>query len=236
MEACGPGYYSLLGEPLCTTCPAGYRCPLAKDSPITCDPGYYRHVVFGLSLSESAKTLCMLAASTICSLNVPTAPLSAIPFPFPDLFLHDAQRDGASSTAASTNCTSCPAGYFCDDPEALPQPCEVGYYSGGGTAVCSACQPGYRCPEASVSATPAGSECPEGTYCNPARTLLECPAGTYGKPLFEQDALSKSFEVVTCRECCAAKDKITLKMFNHNDVCTVSATRGYRGISCVYAQ
>lgn len=84
------------------------------------------------------------------------------------------------STAASVNCTSCPAGYFCDDPEATPQPCEVGYYSGGGSAVCSACQPGYRCPEASVSATPPGSECPEGTYCNPARTLSECPAGTYG--------------------------------------------------------
>lgn len=88
-----------------------------------------------------------------------------------------------SSTAASINCTSCPAGYFCDDPEATPQPCEVGYYSGGGSVVCLACQPGYRCPEASVGATPAGSECPEGTYCNPARTLLECPAGTYGESL-----------------------------------------------------
>ncbi|CAN0005918.1 unnamed protein product, partial [Laminaria digitata] len=85
------------------------------------------------------------------------------------------------STSASVNCTSCPAGYFCDDPEAPPQPCEVGYYSGGGSSVCSACQPGYRCPEASVGATPTGSECPEGTYCNPARTLLECPAGTYGE-------------------------------------------------------
>lgn len=95
-----------------------------------------------------------------------------------------------SSIEASTNCTSCPAGYFCDDPEAPPQPCEVGYYSGGGTAICEACQPGYRCPEASVSATPAGSECPEGTYCNPARTLLECPAGTYGEVF--QNALHTS--------------------------------------------
>ncbi|CAN0436270.1 unnamed protein product, partial [Ectocarpus sp. 12 AP-2014] len=171
MEACGPGYFSLLGEPLCTTCPAGYRCPLAKDSPIACDPGYYRYV------RENPSYACG-SASTTSAPNVPTAALSAIPFPFSDVFLHGAPRDGASSTAASTNCTSCPAGYFCDDPEALPQPCEVGYYSGGGTAVCSACQPGYRCPEASVSATPAGSECPEGTYCNPARTLLECPAGT----------------------------------------------------------
>ena len=42
--ACGPGYYSLQGEPLCTPCPAGSRCPQARDSPITCDPGYYRFV------------------------------------------------------------------------------------------------------------------------------------------------------------------------------------------------
>lgn len=49
--------------------------------------------------------------------------------------------------------------------------------------MCLACQPGYRCPEASISATPPGSECPEGTYCNPARTLTECPAGTYGEIL-----------------------------------------------------
>lgn len=43
MTACGEGYYSLLGAPLCTACPAGYRCPLADDSPIACDPGYYRY-------------------------------------------------------------------------------------------------------------------------------------------------------------------------------------------------
>lgn len=224
---------------MCTICPAGYRCPLAKDSPIACDPGYYRHVFFGLSLSESAKTLCMLAVRLppYVSPNIPTAPpfaiissalvpvqsrqpcrhtpLLVISFPFRDLLSPDIRRDCASSTAASTNCTSCPAGYFCDDPEALPQPCEVGYYSGGGTAVCSACQPGYRCPEASVSATPAGSECPEGTYCNPARTLLECPSGTYGKPFLEKGRLVKLFKVVTCRACCAVKDKTTFAIFQH---------------------
>lgn len=43
MEQCGLGYYSLQGEPLCTPCPAGYRCPQTQDSPIACDPGYYRY-------------------------------------------------------------------------------------------------------------------------------------------------------------------------------------------------
>lgn len=45
--ACGLGYYSLQGEPLCTPCPAGYRCPQARDSPIACDPGYYRYISGG---------------------------------------------------------------------------------------------------------------------------------------------------------------------------------------------
>lgn len=44
---CGLGYYSLQGEPLCTPCPAGYRCPQARDSPIACDPGYYRYISSG---------------------------------------------------------------------------------------------------------------------------------------------------------------------------------------------
>lgn len=243
---CGLGYYSLQGEPLCTPCPAGYRCPQARDSPIACDPGYYRCISSGTpplwfpnnvparkSLVH-ARTLnfraavvqfpftviatttwlphsCFVRSASVCPIchdtyvelvPLPSTVISPLrlfpPSPrrtrLPPLGLslsllspvYVARLDAThrtSSTAASTNCTSCPAGYFCDDPEAPPQPCEVGYYSGGGTAICEACQPGYRCPEASVSATPAGSECPEGTYCNPARTLLECPAGTYGEGL-----------------------------------------------------
>lgn len=94
---------------------------------------------------------------------------------------HDTTRHDTSSTAASTNCTACPAGYFCDSSEAGPQPCEVGYHSTGGSATCTACEPGYHCPEASVEPMPPGSECPKGTYCNPSSSLLECPAGTFGE-------------------------------------------------------
>ena len=43
MDPCGEGYYSLLGDPTCTACPAGYRCPQTDDDPIACDPGYYRY-------------------------------------------------------------------------------------------------------------------------------------------------------------------------------------------------
>lgn len=142
-----------------------------------------------MRMTHTSSATCPPSAHFL--LHISTAlvlPSLTLPSPLRPLLslIHTSRRETthqSSSTAASTNCTSCPAGYFCDDPEAVPQPCEVGYYSGGGSAVCLACQPGYRCPEASVSATPAGSECPEGTYCNPARTLLDCPAGTYGESL-----------------------------------------------------
>lgn len=88
------------------------------------------------------------------------------------------------SPTTAVSCTLCPAGYMCDDPAASPQPCAVGYYSTGGASICEACTPGYRCPEASASPTPVGSQCPEGTYCNPARTLIKCPEGTFGKTHF----------------------------------------------------
>lgn len=130
---------------------------------------------------KKSETLIFISLNQSCSTPYTTSFLLRMARPLLSLHLLTFGLLSHGSTGTSLNCTSCPAGYFCDDPEAIPQPCEVGYYSGGGATVCEACTPGYRCPEASASATPAGSECPSGTYCNPARTLIECPAGTYGE-------------------------------------------------------
>eukprot|EP00752_Nemacystus_decipiens_P010330 g9202.t1 len=173
---CDAGYYSVEGVMDCTPCPAGSACPYTDtDTVIPCTQGYYS------TGQQQTCTPCRAGYYCTDPATDESYPCATGTYAVGGQFqCTDCAAGLTCSSEASTNCTSCPAGYFCDDPEAPPQPCEVGYYSGGGTAVCEACQPGYHCPEASTSATPAGSECPEGTYCNPARTLLECPEGTYG--------------------------------------------------------
>lgn len=62
MSACGEGYYSEIGEPSCTRCPAGHYCPQADAGPISCLPGYYRYVFVPI---WSLKMLCRGVAGSL---------------------------------------------------------------------------------------------------------------------------------------------------------------------------
>ena len=63
MEPCGEGYYSLLSDPTCTACPAGYRCPQVDNDPISCDPGYYRYRTM---VGTTWRMVGILLAEKIC--------------------------------------------------------------------------------------------------------------------------------------------------------------------------
>lgn len=88
---------------------------------------------------------------------------------------------GSYSASGQVECSTCPPGFECAASGTVtPSLCAVGYYSSGGASVCTLCSPGFICAAGSSNPTPTGSECPIGSYCNPANVLTLCPPGTYG--------------------------------------------------------
>ena len=49
-----------------------------------------------------------------------------------------------SNVKGSVNCTTCPAGFYCNRTDTSPVKCSLGYYSTSGMSICIPCQAGYR--------------------------------------------------------------------------------------------
>ncbi|KAL8012133.1 putative tyrosine-protein kinase ephrin type A/B receptor [Plasmopara halstedii] len=82
----------------------------------------------------------------------------------------------AHSEGLST-CLTCPAGAFCSDPNASPQPCPSGFFSSSGETQCHECPAGNFNNESFQSKC---SKCPEGYYCPKGSTNpVACTHGTY---------------------------------------------------------
>jgi hypothetical protein len=155
---CPLGSFATGGDQACTPCPAGFECPSTLTADMDpCGEGYYSDLGDGLCSACPAGAACPMPDD---------GPMDCLP--------------GTFSPGTATNCTSCPPGFECPIPSAAPHECSVGYYSAGGAAICSECRPGYHCRIASTNPTPPGSECSQGTWCNPASTVSECPPGTFG--------------------------------------------------------
>lgn len=158
--ACDAGSYSLAGAASCTYCASGTKCPTAAlSAPIQCNSGYY---------SLGGALDCTLTPEGYYSPVTTALPLVCQP--------------GYYSSSGQTSCTQAAGGNYVPSPGAAsPSLCPVGYYSsGGGASVCTLCNPGYMCPVGSTSASPPGSECPVGGYCNPPTVFTKCPPGSYG--------------------------------------------------------
>ena len=88
---------------------------------------------------------------------------------------------GTYSFDMATNCTTCPAGSFCPDPNDVYAQnldcngieganicdCPKGTYSNDGAIYCTNCDAGYFCGTNETEANPTGQECPIGV-------LLSC--------------------------------------------------------------
>ena len=64
---------------------------------------------------------------------------------------------GKYSLEGATQCTSCPAGYFCANTDENPVACNDGEYSMAGATNCSTCEAGKSC-----TATGTPTTCQEG--------------------------------------------------------------------------
>lgn len=111
-----------------------------------------------------------------------------------------------SGLSSATQCTVCPAGYFCTgDGSTSPSPCEPGTYNPLEQAStkdgCLTCPPGYPCSGFAATILPidGSSEgvCQPGFYCpsgSVSSQMFPCPAGTY-------NSLSSSTSLSACLTC-----------------------------------
>jgi len=89
---------------------------------------------------------------------------------------------GTYSFESSTECISCPPGYFCQSHFTKPEPALPGCFNpqSGSVYNCDyTCDIGNYCPGASIQQT----LCPQGTYCDVSKlgSPIKCPSGTYNQ-------------------------------------------------------
>ena len=171
-----------MGELLnCGPCPAGTACPTAGTS-VACSAGYYCPAgtknptdypcppgTFTSSTAATASSDCTdcpagkacAEASTVGTLDCAAGHYCPLRTEYPTQFPCPAGTYSANiNNFASTDCTSCPAGQWCDigsvDSTVLcpknfkcplgatsPVPCPAGKYSAAGASVCTSCAAGY---------------------------------------------------------------------------------------------
>ena len=205
---CGPGYFSGLGQQICTICPAGYFCDsIASNTKSSLELS--RRCPAGLFCPEGTD-VTPLWSSHSCPRGhfCPEATPQIRPCP-EGTYLDETGSDSLH------DCTVCEAGYWCSlrtvtwvsnacapghfcpngSKTEFEVPCRMGTYRSEAYARsqddCGICEPGFYCPLASKNGTlcPVGSYCPQGSG-NP--TL--CPAGTYSH-------FSGLHNVSQCRKC-----------------------------------
>jgi hypothetical protein len=171
---CSPGEYCPAGSAAAVPCDGGKYCETYKLSAVTgtCDAGYYctalgsKNKIIPADFTSTRGAICGIGkfcpAGATGETNCPAGTYSA-----------------STGLAASTDCYSCPAGYFCD-------------VAGMTSGIVNICPAGYFCPFGSTSGTT--NICPVGYYC-PAGSpeAIICDGGTY------QDTTGQS----TCKTCTA---------------------------------
>ena len=95
----------------CARSPAGFVCPATNGAlNARCAPG-----------TSPVGAICTpCAAGTYCADGISTAACTV----------------GKFSVAGAADCSSCPAGYHCNDASHLPTGCGTGSYAPAGSAVC----------------------------------------------------------------------------------------------------
>ena len=157
-NVCTAGYYCPAGSTSGTqkACPKGtYRSDTggkAATDCADCPPGYYCP-----SVATTSPTICpeknYCPAATITPLLCPSGTYNAV-----------------TGLKASSECTPCDAGYYCESP--------------GQDATTGTCTEGYYCISGSKLAAPedkvTGRLCPAGGYCPAGTTSVQsCTAGTF---------------------------------------------------------
>ena len=188
---CQVGEYSPEGNLNCLACPPGYECLTPDATPTLCTVGHYSPG--GLSQCSNCNITCggfyianftgadaciACPAGSECRTNY-DAPSRCGAGHYSGLgdqeCFHCSQytTHATLSLEGAESCTTCPAGYSCNDPALPAEACPAGTYTLGGAWNCTVCPAGYSC--ASVSAPPTG--CAWNSYSLEGSTgCALCPA------------------------------------------------------------
>ena len=185
------GVYCPVGSYQQATCPAGSYCP-SVSIVVPCPAGFYNpnssSTTLSACLSCSAGSICPPGSSQqrICPAGsyCPSAfPHSPCPGGFYNPTYGSASLSACLSCSAGSMCPPgssqqriCPAGSYCPGASSAV-PCLAGFYNpNNGSTSSSACT---RCPSGTVCAQGASgyTDCPAGSYCPGAASVLPCPAG-----------------------------------------------------------
>ena len=170
---CWSGYYCSsatmsYANMIASYCPAGYLCPtgmsVTPSSTYSCVQGYY--CVQSATYVIPCRPGTYGAATGLGSLSACTTTPAGY---YLDTY------------AATTQGTTCPAGYYCPSGTTQAVACPAGTYNSvtgqGDKTDCLICTAGSYCP---FEATSTPTACPAGSYCVAGVTSPTfCPVGTY---------------------------------------------------------
>eukprot|EP00792_Barthelona_sp_PAP020_P012362 TRINITY_DN699_c0_g1_i1.p1 TRINITY_DN699_c0_g1~~TRINITY_DN699_c0_g1_i1.p1 ORF type:complete len:1123 (+),score=243.15 TRINITY_DN699_c0_g1_i1:40-3408(+) len=196
---CLKGYFSVEGSLLCTKCPDGFVCTDPTTLPTKCPAGY--KCIDGGQLLCSSGTYSEEGSSTCkrCPPYYSCSNPAILPQLCPNGFTgingscvlcrenyycvkgkEITCESGTFSIMGSSDCTLCPAGFWCTG-NSNPQVCSVGKYSKIGASACTVCPYQHICTNPSELPV----ECPESTYsnttsCLPCSIEMSCFVGSSG--------------------------------------------------------
>jgi len=185
-------------------CVAGYYCPTASGTKISCPAGKYcdTHHLNAPSGDCAAGYICTGGSTTpmptgtggnICRAGYycPAGTTEEIPCPA------GKYRNGQGAQS-SADCIDCPAGKYCSQTGATTYEgeCGAGFYCPAGTTTqnpaSNYCPTGFYCPQGSSEPIPCEPTkfqllttqsscdlCPAGYYCEDGTAKKPCPAGSY---------------------------------------------------------
>ncbi|GKT28272.1 hypothetical protein ADUPG1_000549, partial [Aduncisulcus paluster] len=182
---CPEGYYcprDAVASYLSFPCPAGMYCGAHSIDPVECPAGTYRSSTLGTSLTDClacpegyyCPEACVKPVQCVRGTFCPAG--SEEPTTCPSGTIGNASLS-TLRIDEETSCSSCPAGYYCDDTAGLSQEvCDAGYICSGGAKTATPVD----------ESTDGGYECPAGYYCpqyddsgQPLVSPIPCPSGTY---------------------------------------------------------
>ncbi|GAB9469615.1 hypothetical protein Gpo141_00006888 [Globisporangium polare] len=207
-QPCPVGYFSNGGEANCQLCRPGYKCSLASKNPtppqdecpmggycnppttfFLCPAGTFGNVTGGESVDHACASCpegfyCEMGSTPltkqVCPQGYfcPEATKRASQYPCPS-----GTSNPLSGQKSLDACRTCPAGSYCEQGSANPEPCPRGYFCLEGTNSVDQ----YPCPAGTYSGPQTGLivasqclQCEVGSYCPEASsTPQNCPAGTY---------------------------------------------------------
>ena len=207
---CPAGSFSGIGSSSCSPCPSGtYSATPGATSNSSC-----QQCPAGFFSSQNSTRCTACLAGTFSTTPGGTSIASCTLCPAGQF----------ASNAGSSNCSTCPAGYFSSSGSTQCTICPAGSFSGVNSSTCSACPAGTFSTTPGATSNSSCTACPAGFFSSQNSTSCSpCPAGTYTN-LPAPSCVPQTF---TSSALCLA-DAYSCQYFSSNTIryCSMSGSGG----------